>query len=444
MCNLFKRHLFKWSLVTVLLLFLLGCGGLSGPGELGGAPSQKAVQRLSGINDFFGEAVRLKIILNKDIVNREKDFSVTVSDRKIISDIAYMIRESTSFSDKAVTEEMKGALSKKNSLIFTLKDGRVKEVPFRFDGLYELGYLEIDNKKLRPKYDFFRYLQDFMEYRHYSTEIDIGVANLFKKYNWTVDYKINNFSERLPLNLRHAAGEFPVKLYWAYNNELSKAVGLDFTGYLGKKVKVEIYRLREPLPEFMKPMRNARGIVLISDGKIVGAFIDAGRHDCFACSLNRQSLKQITGKDWNSWVDNYIDYNNQTEKKLASMKPEEIISAYFNALNNHDRDLIYGCLTRRNLSRYLSANMDNNYLYNQSYTEAFPDGETELKDVKLLEISETTGWTNPDRIMEFGVTVDYGFSFFARSENGVQRRFVILKKETPRSGWRIDGIGTGP
>lgn len=154
------------------------------------------------------------------------------------------------------------------------------------------------------------------------------LLNLFKKYNWTVDYKIYNFSERLPLNLRHSAGEFPVKLYWAYNCELSKAIGLDFTGYLGKKVKVEIYRLREPLPEFMKPRRNARGIVLKADRKIIGAFIDAGRHDSFTCSLRRQSLEQITGKDWNSWVDNYIDYNNPIEKNLASMKPEEIISVY--------------------------------------------------------------------------------------------------------------------
>lgn len=88
--------------------------------------------------------------------------------------------------------------------------------------------------------------------------------------------------------------------------------------------------------------------------------------------------------------------------------------------------------------------MDNNYLYNRSYPEVFPNGETELKDVKLLEISKPTGWTNPDRIIEFGVTVDYGFSFFAGSERGVQRRFIILKKETPRSGWRIDSIGTGP
>lgn len=176
MRNLFKRHLFKWLLVTALLIFLSGCGVSSGPREFGGVPSQKAVQRLSGINGFFGDAVRLEIVLNKDIIIRQKDFSVTVSDRKIISDIADMIRESKPFSGSAATEEMTGALSKKNSLVFTLNDGGVKEIPFRFDDLYELGYLEIDNKKLRPEYDFFRYLRDFSEYRNYSAEIDSGVV----------------------------------------------------------------------------------------------------------------------------------------------------------------------------------------------------------------------------------------------------------------------------
>lgn len=148
-------------------------------------------------------------------------------------------------------------------------------------------------------------------------------------------------SERLPSNLQHAGGEFPVKLYWAYNSELSREIGLDFNDYLGKNVKVEIYRLREPLPEFMKPRRNSRGVVLKYDGKIIGAFIDAGRHDSFACSLNRKSLEQITGQDWGGWVANYIDYDNETEKKLSAMKPEEVIREHFNALNNHERDLIY-------------------------------------------------------------------------------------------------------
>ncbi len=30
------------------------------------------------------------------------------------------------------------------------------------------------------------------------------------------------------------------------------------------------------------------------------------------------------------------------------------------------------------------------------------------------------------------------------ADDGVWPRFVILKKESEKSGWRIDGVGTGP
>ena len=172
---------------------------------------------------------------------------------------------------------------------------------------------------------------------------------MFRKYNWTIDYRVNTFDDTLSSNLIHEAGEYPVKIYWAYNNELSKNIGLDYSKYLGEKVKVDIYRLREPLPDYMKPRMDARGIVLKYDNKIVGAYIDAGRHNCFACALDRKSLNDITGKDWDDWISDYIDYNNELEIKLSKMKPEDIIKQYYDALNRHDQKMQFACLTRQNL-----------------------------------------------------------------------------------------------
>src|SRR5690606_11504438 len=123
-----------------------------------------------------------------------------------------------------------------------------------------------------------------VEYGEYDTDIDKEVSQLFEKYNWTIDYKVNAIKEKLPSNFKHVAGEYPIKIYWAYNNELSKSIGLDFSNYLGNTVEVEIYRLREPLAKYMKPRLNARGIVIKKDTKIIGAYIDAGRHESFACS----------------------------------------------------------------------------------------------------------------------------------------------------------------
>ncbi len=137
--------------------------------------------------------------------------------------------------------------------------------------------------------------------------------------------------------MKHEAGEHPTKIYWAYNNELSKSIGLDFSKYLGNTVVAEIYRLREPLPEYMEPRLNARGGIVIKEaGKIIGAYIDAGRHESFACSLNRERLEDIVNKDWDEWIQDYIDYDNKLEKELAKLSPEEIIKIYFEALDSHD------------------------------------------------------------------------------------------------------------
>ncbi len=93
----------------------------------------------------------------------------------------------------------------------------------------------------------------------------------------------------------------------------------------------------------MKSRMNARGITLKYDGKIIGAYIDAGRHDSFACSPDRKSLKDITNKDWDNWVGDYIDYNSGLETKLPKMGPEDLAenSIYFVKARNYNITMIF-------------------------------------------------------------------------------------------------------
>jgi hypothetical protein len=62
-------------------------------------------------------------------------------------------------------------------------------------------------------------------------------------------------------------------------------------------------------------------------------------------------------------------------------------------------------------------------------------------------IQDLREYKNPDTNVEqrviqlfdrYNWTVDY------IGEDGVTTRFLILKKESEKSGWRIDGVGTGP
>lgn len=386
----------------------------------------------------------VEIDVNFDANGMYSNKATKIKDSKMLSDILTMIGKSQLITDESKIKNMSGMATKNNSLILVGRDGSKKEINFAFDDpAFAVGYLVIDDKKYDPGFSFFRYIRDFAEYRQFDTNIDNQVEELFRKYNWTIDYRVNTINETLPSSLKHEAGEYPVKIYWAYNNELSKNIGLDYRDYLGKEVEVDIYRLREPLPDYMNPRMDSRGIVLKYDKKIVGAYIDAGRHDSFACSLDRKSLKDITNKEWDNWISDYINYNNELEIKLSKMNPEDVIKLYYDAMNSHDQKMQFACMTRQNICNYLALNMDNNLLFNGGFDNAYVDGEQNVKSAKFFNLREVSGCGNPKGTVEYAVTIDFKFKQEITSNSGKQTRFIILKKESDKSGWRIQSEGTG-
>ncbi len=398
---------------------------------------------IPGFEELYKDTAEIDIKFASDGEPGER--LIKIKDGKIISDMLTMIGKSELITDESKIKDIGGAASRGKSLIFITQKGGKKEIEFLFKGSpLVAGYLTIDGKKYDPGFNFFRYIDDFNEYNNFTTNLDNKAVELFKKYNWTIDYKINTVKETLPSDLKHNAGEYPVKIYWAYNNELSKTIGLDYGKYLGKTVEVDIYRLREPMPEYMKPMMNARGIVLKYGNEIIGAFIDAGRHRCFACSLDGKRIEDITGKGWDSWVADYINYNNELEIKLSKMSPEDIIKQYFNAMDKHDDKTMYACMTRKHISDFLAMNMDNNNLFNKDFKDAYVDGDQNVKSVKFIKVREMKGIDNPVGVVEYEATIDFTFKKVITSDDGVQPRFLMLKKESEKSGWRIESIGTGP
>jgi hypothetical protein len=275
-------------LLLTTLIFMAGCNTAQNNHT---SPEQDIQQdnvedETDEINkETTGGYTKIELILDPNGPYWNEVKPILIKDSKMINDIMSMIEESKPLTDEPKISRMSGMARKNNKLIVTGTDGGAKEITFAYDTLYEVGYIEADGKRMEPDYNFFRYVADLNEYTNPDTNIEQQVLQLFGKYNWTVDYRINALKEKLPESLKHKAGEYPVKIYWAYNNELSRQIGLDFTDYLGKDVTVEIYRLRESLPEFMKPRRDARGIVLKYKDEIIAAYIDAGRHDSFACSL---------------------------------------------------------------------------------------------------------------------------------------------------------------
>ncbi len=390
-------------------------------------------------NKYTSNIKSIEVIFNDNNHYLNNENPISIKDKKMINAIVDMLEESQPIQDKEKMSKIRDMAYKDNKLILTDIDNEKKEIKFTFDTLYNIGFIEINGGKLEPKYDFFRYILDLIEYGKYETDIDTEVVKLFEKYNWTVDYRINTINEKLPSDLKHEVGEHPTKLYWAYNNELSKSVGLDFSKYLGNNIVAEIYRLREPLPEYMEPRLNARGIILKKDGKIIGAYIDAGRHESFTCSLDRKDLEDIVNKDWDEWVQDYIDYDNKLEKELAKLSPEEIIKIYFEALDSHDVKRAKACLarTKSNIGLDLSANMSNRELYNKKADDYFDN----IKSVKLLKIEKLDEKNPNPEILRYRASADYKFKKAITHEDGILPYTVFMKKESEKSGWKIEDIG---
>ncbi|GAE90780.1 hypothetical protein JCM21531_4419 [Acetivibrio straminisolvens JCM 21531] len=429
-------------LLTAILIFSAGCNSNTSCPIT--SPQNTPINQVGDEQpETFGstkDITSIEVVLDPDGYYTNEVKPISITDDKMIHDIMSMINESKPLEDESKISKMSAMAYKNNKLVITKVNGGKKEITFAYDTLYEIGYMEDEGKKLEPDYSFFRYMADLNEYANPGTNIGKQVLELFGKYNWTVDYRINTIKEKLPGNLKHKAGQYPIEIYWAHNNELSKGIGLDFTKYMGKDVTVEIYRLREPLPEFMKPRIDARGIVVKYNDEIIGAYIDAGRYGFMACSLDRKSLKEVSGKEWNVWIEDYIDFEDELEIRLSKMKPEDVVREYFKAIDEHNEKMIRACTTRENQLKYLSIGMNSQDLFNKNESKI----DSNIKKAKLLEIKEFKGFDNEPGVLEYEVTVDFEFQEPIVENNGVRTRFVILKKESEKSGWRIDGVGTGP
>lgn len=86
----------------------------------------------------------------------------------------------------------------------------------------------------------------------------------------TTDSKLVAFIDSLMenTNITALSGFNPNAYYFAYNNEFSKDIGLDMSGYSNTAdIDVDIYRIHESMPQEFYPIQDDRGIVVKNRGK---------------------------------------------------------------------------------------------------------------------------------------------------------------------------------
>lgn len=282
-----------------------------------------------------------------------------------------------------------------------------------------------------------------------SFDIDLEDLEFLQEYGWEPSFLISRTTAELPPAWIHRPGDFPEVIYWAWNNELSKDIGLDLTPYLGKTVEARLYKTVENLPEIVGPNRsNGRAVVVRYEGKIIGAWLALGRHFCFACSLKGRTLEDVTGKSLDEWLTTLIDPNDPVERRLSTMTPEQVLETYYAAIDQKDYATAHACESRSSLLVYIASNMDDRRLYNDGFGEERGKGLANFLSVKLVEIERDEEFEREE--IGYGdarcyrVVVDQRRRVVAGGLEGLCPYFVVMKQETPETGWRIYGIGTGP
>ena len=316
-----------------------------------------------------------------------------------------------------------------------------------YDTLYDKAYLVKDGGLSETNIDFARYIDSLLENTNIRAHIeDPKVLELFQSHGWTLDYQINQFKSNLE-DINVLWDFNPNQYYFAYNNELSKDIGLDMSKYTNTtNIDVEIYRIHESMPKKFYPVQNARGIVVKRDDQIIGAFISAGRHSTFdACSLKGNSFDQVTGQTIDRWFEKMIDASNE-EKRLSKLEPEQVIEEYFVALDNKNMKAATSCLTKKSLLGGLTSNMSNDQLFNERVSLPLTSTDIETKSdtgnlssAKLLQVKKRTGSNETTKV--FSVTVELKYKGGGSIASTEQIWDCHMVYESSQTGWKIEEFG---
>jgi hypothetical protein len=383
------------------------------------------------------DRVKIEFLSQNKGVKSANEFET--ADSKIVAYIDSTIRNS-------LPSEKEAELDKNYIKQYTIKlsdDIGGYSCGLYYDTLYNKAYIVKDGGLFETGTDFARYIDSFLENTNSTFQIyDADAMALFQTYGWTLDYQISAMKNKLN-NISALYGFNPNAWYFAYNNELSKDIGLDMSRYSNSAdIDVEIYRIHESMPQEFYPIQNCRGIVVKNSGKIIGAFISAGRHSAFsACSLKGNSFEKATGQTLDEWLADMLIADG-TDERLSKLEPEQVIEEYFTALGNKDAQAAESCISKKTLLSNLTTNMPNSELFNEGIGLLLTDSNFDnLKSAKLLKVELID--ESDKNTKTFRVTVDLQYNQVVSIGNGEQSWDCGAVFESPQTGWKIAGFGHG-
>ncbi|MGL5749502.1 MAG: DUF4830 domain-containing protein, partial [Paraclostridium sp.] len=291
-----------------------------------------------GLKDRLKNTEKILVYHDYHEENIDNIKPVEVSDKAIIKNYLALISKNIKKSE----DSLSGDSINNQKLIFITNNEEV-EISYSYDNLYEFGYITYNEQRVDIDYDFFRLIKNTQRYEPKKANIKMDVYELFKKYDYTPSFLINTYKEILPKDLKYAPEKGISELYWAYNLELSKGIGMNFSNLLSKEVEAEVYYLLEEMPKLESPIKDTTAVVIRHKGEIVGAYIDSGIVNRAVATLDGKSFEDVTGSSIEEFlINNNVDKNSKLNKEVSKLSNEELIKTYYKSKED------------REVSKYLS------------------------------------------------------------------------------------------
>ena len=409
-------------------------------------PSNVSSSALPGTSEaaYTTEYNSVKISFLSENKGFKSSNAFEATDPQVVAYIDATIRTSIPSKQK---EDLENNHTNQYTIKLSNKDGGYS-CELYYDTLYDKACIVKDSGPFDIGTDFARYIDSLFENTNISFNVDKADAALFKEYGWTLDYQISDMKNKL--NNISALSDFnPNAYYFAYNNELSKDIGLDMSQYSNNAdLDVKIYRIHESMPQEFHQIQDCRGIIVKAGNKIIGAFVSAGRHSAFnACSLKGNSFESVTGKTVDEWLAGKVKADS-AEERLSKLEPEQVIKEYFTALDNKDTKSAEYCISKKTLLENLTVNMSNEELFNEGIglplTDADIGAKSNFDNLKSAKLSKAELIEKSDkRSGTFRVYVNLQYNNEVTIGNGEQSWDCSMVYESPQTGWKIEGFGRG-
>ncbi|MFD2171747.1 DUF4829 domain-containing protein [Tumebacillus lipolyticus] len=289
-----------------------------------------------------------------------------------------------------------------------------------------------------------------------ATALDPSIVSLLDTYGWTPTQEAFKTEQiALPKSFVDLPGTYPLGLYWAKHNVLSKDVGLDLNRHRGETVTAYSIPLQEMWDDGLK--LNTTAVVLLAGQEVVGSWLEKGVG--MSASLRKRDFADLVKLSWGDWLkeDGQVDYSQGPDGEFRNWNAEQVVLKYYEAIQNRDYPTAYAMYSKAYQASFWYAEKGEQ-LFAQDWNKQGLNPEN-VSSVRVIDLQQTqrveaTGQAEsikgerlnrkPVEERQYQVTLDITYKTQVVQQDGINALYLGVVKESTDAPWKIDWVNQSP